>query len=127
MNCLGLFEFEKASHVSRYSFSDPWAFYFRSYYAPFWCDLCNSSDHASNSCPHYACYDQPNFVSLWDSTNVVLTLPDSSFPLAQCTGLEVGEPFRFDARFDVSDPCFKSEDILDEVYNLDKTLLEGVT
>jgi len=30
-----LFEFKKASHVSRYSFFDPCVFYARSYYAPF--------------------------------------------------------------------------------------------
>jgi len=35
------FEFEKASHVYRYSFPDSCAFYCRSYYAPFWCDLCS--------------------------------------------------------------------------------------
>ena len=37
----------------------------------------------------------------------------------------MGEPFGFDARFDVSDACFKFENILDEVHDLDKTLLEG--
>ena len=37
----------------------------------------------------------------------------------------MGEPFGFDARFDVSDACFKSEDILDEVHDLDETPLEG--
>jgi len=49
------FEFEKTSRVSRYSFFDPCAFYVRSYYAPFWCDFCNSSDHDMNSCPYHAC------------------------------------------------------------------------
>jgi len=39
------FEFEKTSLVSRYSIPDPYTFYSRSYYALFWCDLCNSSDH----------------------------------------------------------------------------------
>jgi len=54
-----------------------------------------------------------------------LTLPDSSFPLAQCTGLEVGEPFGFIAKFGVANVCFKSEDILDKVHDLEKTTLEG--
>ena len=44
------FNFEKASRV-RYSFFDPCAFYCRSYYAPFWCDLCNFSDHDTSLCP----------------------------------------------------------------------------
>ena len=87
--------------------------------------MCSSSDHGINLCPYYACYIQPNFVSPWDSTDIVVTLPDSSFPLAQSTGLEVGEPFGFDARFSVTDACLESEDTLDEVYNLDKTPLEG--
>jgi len=30
------FEFEKASHLSGYSFPDPCAFFARLYYAPFW-------------------------------------------------------------------------------------------
>jgi len=60
-----------------------------------------------------------------DNTDVVLSLHNSSFTFTQCTGLEAGEPFGFDARFDVSYACFKSEDILDEVHDLDKTLLEG--
>ena len=76
------FEFEKASRVSRYSFPDPCAFHYRSYYAFFLYDLCNSSDHATSSCPYYACYDQFDFVSPWDDTEVVLTLHDSSFSLA---------------------------------------------
>jgi len=37
----------------------------------------------------------------------------------------VGEPFGLVARFDVADACFKSEDTLDEVHDLDKTPLEG--
>ena len=48
------FEFEKASHVYGYSFSNTCAFYSRSYYGPFCCDLCKSSEHDTNSCPHYA-------------------------------------------------------------------------
>jgi len=51
-------EFEKASLVSRYSFSDPCAFYARSHYASFWCNLSNSSDHETNSYPYYACCAQ---------------------------------------------------------------------
>jgi len=66
-----------------------------------------------------------DFVSPWENTDVVLSLPNSSFPLAQCTGLDMGEPFEFDARLDVSDACFKSEDILDKVHDLNKTALEG--
>ena len=50
------FEFEKASCLSRDSFPDPCALYIRSYYAPFWCDVCNSSDHNISSCPYYASY-----------------------------------------------------------------------
>jgi len=60
-----------------------------------------------------------------DNTNVVLNLHDSSFSLAQCTGLKTGEPFRFITRFDVVDTCFESEDILDEVHDLVQTPLEG--
>ena len=74
----------------------------------FWCDLCNSYDHETNLCPYYACYTQPYLASLWQNTDVVLSLYDLSFPLSQCTGLEVGEPFGFDPRFHVFDACFKS-------------------
>ena len=119
------FEFEKASRVSRYSFLDPYAFYSRSYYAPFWYDLCNSSDYAINSCPYYACYAQPDFVSHKDNTDVVINLPDSSFPLAQCTWLEINKPFRVIARFNVVCACFKSKDTLDEVHDLVRTPLKG--
>ena len=38
------FEFEKASRFYDNSFHNPCAFYAKSYYAPFWCDMCNSSD-----------------------------------------------------------------------------------
>ena len=31
-------------------------FYARSYYAPLWCDLCNTSAHNVSSCLFYACY-----------------------------------------------------------------------
>ena len=50
------FEFEKASCVSGYSFHDPCAFYTKSYYAPLWYDLCNTTAHNVSSCPFYACY-----------------------------------------------------------------------
>ena len=78
------FEFEKATCVSRYSCFDPYAFYARSYYAPFWCCLCHSSDYNINSCPYYTYYAQPDFASPSDNTDFVLTLPDSSFLSAQC-------------------------------------------
>ena len=42
-------------------------------------------------------------------------------------GLKVGEPFGFDARFDVADACFKLEAILDEVHHLDEIPFGGVT
>jgi len=66
------FDFDKASCVSRYSFPNPCAFYARSYSAPLWCDLCNSSHHTFSSCPYYACYAHPN----------------SSLLLAQCMGFK---------------------------------------
>ena len=67
---------------------------------------------------------QPDFVSSWDNTDVVLTLPDLSFPLAQCIGLKAGESFEGVARFSVVDACFGSEDNFDEVYDIVKTPLE---
>jgi len=78
-----------------------------------------------NLCPHYACYDQPHFASLRDNTDVVLTLPDSSFPLPQCMRLEMGEPFGVVASFSVVGACFESEDTLDKVHDLAKTPLEA--
>jgi len=87
--------------------------------------LCNSSDHNTNLCPYYACYTQPYVASPWDNTDVVLCLHDSSFPLAQRTGLEAGELFGVVTRFDVADACFKLEDILNEVHDLDETPLKG--
>ena len=87
--------------------------------------MCTSSDHNVNSYSHYACFAIPNFASPNDNTHVVLTLSDSSFPLTQCIGIEVAQPFGFVARFDVVDACFKSKDILDELHDLDKTPLEG--
>ena len=73
--CLDSFEFEKASCLSGYSFHDPCAF--RSYYAPLWCDLCNSSTHNVSSCPYYACF----------------AYFDSYLPLTQCMRLELGLVF----------------------------------
>jgi len=64
----------------------------RSYYAPFRCDLCNSYDLAINSYL-YARYAQLGFASPRNNADVVLSLPDSSFLLAECTGLEAGKPF----------------------------------
>ena len=78
----GSFKFGKASRVSRYSFSDPCAFYARSNNVPFLCTMCNSFDHAINLCPYYACYAQLDFTSPGDNADVVLALPNSSFPLA---------------------------------------------
>ena len=77
-----------------------------------------------NLCPYYACYAQPDFVSPWDNTDVVLTLPNSPFPLAQCTGLEVDEPFGVVARSSVVDASFELEDVFDKVHALVKTPLE---
>ena len=57
-------------------------FMLRSYYVPLWCDMCNSSNHSITSCPYYACSAQPDFASPRDYTDVVLTLPNSSLPLA---------------------------------------------
>jgi len=90
----------------------------------FWYDLCNSSNHTTSSCPYYACYAQPDFVSPWDNTDVILCLPDSSFPLALCMGLEPCDPFGFDSRIDFADTCFESEDIFDKVHDLLETPLE---
>jgi len=87
--------------------------------------LCNASDHDINLCPYYTCYAQPDFVSPLDNTDVVLTLHDSSFPLAQCMGLEEGDSFGGDARSSVVDACFESDDIFDEVHDLAETPLEG--
>jgi len=119
-----LYEFPKATIISKYLISDPCTFYTRSYYAPFWCGLCNSFGYDINSCPYYACYAQPDFVSSWDNADVVLTLLDSTFPLAQCTGLDVGDSFVVDARFSVLNACCESENILDEMHDLNKTPLD---
>jgi len=55
--------------------------------------------------------------------DIVLTLHDSSFPLAQCTGF--GKGILLGLTVSVIDACFESEDTFDEVHNLDKTPLEG--
>ena len=73
------------------------------------------------------CYAQPNFVPPMDNTKVVLTLHDSSFPLAKCTGLEVGEPFGVVARFSFTNACFQSGDAFDEVHDLDEAPFGRVT
>ena len=67
----------------------------------------------------------PDFASPMGNTDVVVTLPDLSFPLAQCTGLEIGEHFGVVARPSVLDACFESEDILDELHDLVETSLMG--
>jgi len=61
-----------------------------------------------------------------DNTDVVPTLPDSSFPLAQCTVLEMGEPFKVVATFNSIDACFVSEDIFNKVHDLAETPLEDL-
>jgi len=86
--------------------------------------MCSSSDHNITSCPYYVCYAPPNFASLRDKTDVVLTLHDSSLPLTQCTRIEVGEPFRF-ARFDEVNAREESEDTFDVAHNLVDTPSEG--
>jgi len=69
---------------------------------PFCCGLCGSSDHNIVTCPFYACYANP----------------DSSFPLAQCMGFEVGDPFGLIAKFDVGHSYCALEDTLNVVHNL---------
>ena len=60
-----------------------------------------------------------------DNVEVILSLRDSSFPLAQCTRLEVCGPFEGIARFSTVDACFKSEDIFGKMHDVLKTSLEG--
>jgi len=98
-----------ASRLYGYSFHDPCALYARSYYAPFWCDMRNSSNHNINSCPYYVYY----------------ALSDLSLPLTQCTGLEMGEAFGLVARFGMNNACCGLETPFDEVHHLVDTLLEG--
>ena len=71
--------------------------------------MCNSSDHNANSCPYSAYYAHP----------------DSSLPLAQCTGLKVGEPFGLVARFGMNNACYGLETPFEEARNLVDTPLEG--
>jgi len=103
------FAFEKASRICGYSVHDPCAFFARSYYAPFRCDLCNSPDHNANSCPYSAYYAHP----------------DSSLPLVQCMRLEVGEPFGLVTRFGTNNACYRLEIPFEEVHHLVEALLEG--
>ena len=103
------FEFEKASCVSGYSFPNPCAFNARSYYAPLWCDLCNTSAHNASLCPSYAYY----------------ALSDSSLSLTQCTGFEEGESFGLGAGFGMTNALCGLGDIVEEVHNLVYTPLEG--
>jgi len=67
--------------------------------------------------------------SIWlcithNNIDVVLTLLNSLFPFAQCTGLEAGEPSRVVTGFGIVDACFESKDTLDVVYDLVETPLE---
>ena len=96
------FEFEKACCVNRYSLLDPCAFSARSYYAPLWCDLCNTSSYNVSSCPYYACY--AHF--------------DASLPLTQCTGFEVGESFGLGASFGMNDDLCGFDNTLAREHNL---------
>jgi len=98
-----------ACYVYRYSFPDPCAFYARSYYAPLWCDLCNTSAHNVSSCPYFACYAHS----------------DSSLLLTQCTGLEVGESFGLGVSFNMDNALCGLGDTIEEVHNLVDTPLEG--
>ena len=102
------FEFDKACCIYGYSFPDPCAFYAKSYYALLWCDLCNSSSHNVSSCPIYACY----------------TPFESSLPLTQCTGLEVGESFGLGASLGVNDACCEIEPPFEEVHHFVETPFE---
>ena len=103
------FEFEKASCISGYLFHVPCAFYAKSYCAPLWCDMCNSSAHNVSSCPYYA----------------YCTHFDLSLPLTQCMRLEVGERFGLGASFDMSNALCGLETPFEEVHNLVFTPLEG--
>jgi len=89
------------------SFHDPYAFCARSYYAPLWYDVCNSSAHNVSSCPYYACC--AHF--------------DSCLPLTQSISLEVGEPFGLGASFGMNNSLCGLEDIFDMEHNLVDTPL----
>jgi len=103
------FEFDKASRIYGYSFPNPHAFYAKSYYAPLWCDMCNSFAHNVSSYPYYACY----------------TSSDSSLPLTQCMRLEVGEPFGLGASFGMNNALGGLETPFEEMHTLVSTPLEG--
>jgi len=103
------FEFDKACCVCRYYFSDPCAFYARSYYAPLWCDMCNTSSHNVSTCPYYAFYAHS----------------DSSLPLAQCTGLEGVQSFGHGANLGMDDAFCGLEETLVREHDLVNTPLEG--
>jgi len=102
----------------------PLCIYARSYYAPFWFKMCSYSSYNINSCPFCSCYTQSKFDSPGDTTDVILTLLDSSFLFAQCTGLDVGESFGLVIGFDVVDTCCESKDTFYVVHNLAMTLSE---
>jgi len=70
------------------------------------------------------CYAQPNFASPRDSINVILALPNSSLPLAQCIGFEVGEPFKYVARLSGANVCLELEGTFDRVHVLARTHLK---
>ena len=82
--------------------------------------------HAIHLCPYCACYVPFGFASFACNTDVILMLLYSSFPLRQCTRLDVGEPFRGVVKFSVVNACFEPEDTLDEVHDLVETSFEGV-
>ena len=50
--------------------------------SPFWCNTYNFSSHGINLCPYHACNLQSNLTSPKENTNILLTLPVSTFPLA---------------------------------------------
>jgi len=63
--------------------------------------MCNSSTHNVSSFPYYSCY----------------THCDSSLPLSQCIGLEVGEPFGLGASFGVNNALCGLEGTFDKPEN----------
>ena len=100
---------KKATRFYGNSFHDPCAFYARLYYAPFWCNLCHSSDRNISSCPYYGSYAHL----------------ESSLPLTQCTGFKVGEPFGLVARFVMNNAYCGLETPFEELHHLVETPLEG--
>ena len=73
----------------------------------------------------YVLIMQPNFASPRYNTDVILTLHDSSLPLSQCTGFEVGDPFRYVARLSGASACLESEGMFGGVHDLVRIPLEG--